>query len=84
MPVLICETVAFYSPEDEHAFFSWLTRINCVRDVEGVGSELRVKICRRVILNSCLRELIALLLIWNRFVPIGTVRNFDQCQVVLR
>jgi hypothetical protein len=60
MPVLVCENVAFYSQADEDAFFSWLERISCVRGVEGVGSELHVKISRRVISNSCLRELIAI------------------------
>jgi hypothetical protein len=73
--VLVCESVVFYSAADEEAFFSWLRRMPCVRAVDGVGSQLHVKVSRRVIASSCLRELIAIFFRYG--VSMGQLAQFE-------
>lgn len=60
MPVLICERVRFYSPEDEAAFFGWIERIACVSRVEGRGDQIILHLPTRRVSAIGLRELIAL------------------------
>jgi hypothetical protein len=60
MPLLVCKRVIFYSPNDEAVFFEWMGRIKCVVGISGDGDEIRLKIKRRKISNSNLRDLIAL------------------------
>jgi len=60
MPKLICKRVAFYSDHDESAFFEWLAEIRGVSKVKGVSDEIHVYVQRRVVSDTCLRELTAL------------------------
>jgi len=60
MPVLICKRIAYYSPNDEFAFFDWLKRINCIKEVRGVGDEIHLVLPRRQISDSALRDLISI------------------------
>lgn len=58
MVTLIAKEVAYFSPLDEDAFFTWLKSIGCVDEVRGVGRELHIEV--RPPKDSELRELIAL------------------------
>ena len=60
MPKLICKRVTFYSDHDESAFFEWLSKIRGVTKVKGVFDEIHVYVPRKVVSNTCLRELTAL------------------------
>jgi hypothetical protein len=41
---LILTPQRFYTLEDEDLFFSWINKINCVKDYTGIGKELHVNI----------------------------------------
>jgi len=60
MPTLICKRVTYYSEQDEAAFFEWLKRIGCIKELNGRGDELYLHIARKKISNANLRELIAI------------------------
>jgi hypothetical protein len=60
MPTLIAKSVTFYSLGDEAVFFGWLKAITCIGEITGIGGELHLKIKRRHISRSDLRDLIAI------------------------
>ena len=66
----------YLSPGDERAFFEWLKRIPCVREVRGSGPELRLRVRGRRVSSACLRELIAL---FHRYdVPMQQLAQFES------
>jgi len=75
VPIVICDSVRFFSQGDEEAFFAWIARIRCVSRVEGVGTEIRLHIPRRAISWACLRELIGLF--WRYEVHMGQLAQFE-------
>lgn len=56
---LVAKPLRFYSEADESAFFSWLRSIACVREIAGMGQELRLEIDSSGLSESALRELVA-------------------------
>ena len=61
MPLLIRNPDGpYFSQGDERAFVEWVSRIRCVRRIEGHGGELRLHVTGRRVSQTCLRELVAL------------------------
>jgi len=56
---LVANSVVYYSPLDEGAFFEWLDRIECVARYDGLGSDLTITLSRAAH-DDELREFIAL------------------------
>lgn len=52
----------YFSNGDERAFFEWVSRLRCMKRVEGVGPELRLHVSGRRLSDTCLQELVALFL----------------------
>jgi len=52
--------VRFFSPNDEAAFFGWLTKLSCVRNSEGRGTTLYISVEPAGVDEDSLRELLAL------------------------
>jgi len=52
--------MAYFSPQDEAAFFGWLQAIPGVISVRGQGQELHIQLRSRRMSQECLRELISL------------------------
>lgn len=63
--ILICKEVRFYSPNDEAAFFEWLSKNDCIDDVEGVGDEIHLTIAADELHDHDLRDLLALFYRYN-------------------
>lgn len=42
----------FYSPEDEELLFTWLDKIDCIKNYHGIGRELHVTISRPITFNE--------------------------------
>jgi hypothetical protein len=75
VPIVICDSVRFFSQGYEDAFFAWIARIRCVSHVEGVGTEIRLHIPRRAVSWACLRELIGLF--WRYEINMGQLVQFE-------
>ncbi len=60
MVELECKNVAFYSPQDESAFFAWAQAIPAVVGVSGRGRSIILAVKSECIADSSLRELLAL------------------------
>jgi len=58
--ILVCKAVRFYCNKDEDAFFEWIKKIDCIKELSGVGRELYLHICSDVIHEYDLRDLIGL------------------------
>jgi hypothetical protein len=62
---LICKRVTFYSPNDEGAFFEWISKIRGIKKWEGVRDEIHIYLPKSTISNKCLRELMSLFYRYN-------------------
>ena len=60
MLTLICKQVEFLSVNDETSFFEWLKRIEPIKEVNGVGDEIRLQLESDSIDDESLRELAAI------------------------
>jgi hypothetical protein len=60
MPLLICKRVIYYSQNDELAFFDWLKRIKCIKEIKGIGDELHLHVSGLRISDTALRDLLAI------------------------
>ena len=60
MVELECKDVAFYSPQDESAFFAWAQAIPAVVSVAGRGRGIILAVKSGRIPDASLRELLAL------------------------
>jgi hypothetical protein len=60
MPTLICKRVTFYSLNDELNFFQWLEQISCIDEINGRVDQIELKIPRRAISDTNLRDLLAI------------------------
>ena len=58
--ILICESIKYYSQNDEENFFQWLKKINCIDKIVGVGYELHLYIASDNLHDHDLRDLLAL------------------------
>lgn len=56
---LVCKKVKFYGLKDEDAFFEWIKRIECIKDMSAVRDELCLYI-PEVIADDDLRDILAL------------------------
>lgn len=50
----------YFSQEDETAFFEWLRRLKCVKQVGGVGNQVEIRLRRSRLTHTEFRELLAL------------------------
>jgi hypothetical protein len=60
MPELRCDSVRFFSPEDEAAFFNWASRIVGVSGVRGEDRSIVIELGEASPSEDTLRELLAL------------------------
>jgi hypothetical protein len=58
--ILVAESVWYYSPNDEAAFFEWLDKIDCVSKYDGKGTLLNIYLRANAVNEDALRELRAL------------------------
>lgn len=57
---LVCESIKFYSPKDEDAFFEWVKKIDCIHKFFGVGKTLYLEVIGNEITDENLDELLGL------------------------
>src|SRR5438128_1678362 len=62
---LVCESVRFYSPKDEDAFFEWIKKIHCIKNFFGVGKTLYLEAVGNEITDADLDELLGLFYRYN-------------------
>lgn len=58
--ILICDSVVYYSIQDEEMFFEWAARIPSIAKINGKGTEIYLHVKNNKIPDDDLRELIGL------------------------
>lgn len=58
--VLLCKGVRFFCLKDEDAFFEWIKKIDCIKEISAAGDELYLHITSKEISDLDLDDLIGL------------------------
>jgi hypothetical protein len=56
---LLCKRVKFYALKDEDAFFEWIKKIKCIKNISAIGNELSLDL-PHLISDDDLRDILAL------------------------
>jgi len=57
---LICAPLEFYTQNDEDLLFDWFGKVNCIKNVKGIGRGLHIQIVANEVTDDALLDLMGI------------------------